>query len=204
MATCSNQLLENSLWWNGPDWLVLSPTQWPNRLLQRQQHDHVKQGLKMRAVLMAPQLITNPLLLRWSSFNHLVRIVVWIKRFCHNCRTSRNQRKLAAMSVDEASAAKKTVLKLIQADVMPELIGADQPPKGHYLAKYQIQHKEGLILICSRVRSDNPPKTYIPLHLKSLGTRVMVDSLHEELHHAGTGTLPVYCAERPRQSRQRS
>ncbi len=192
----SKKLLENSLWWNGPDWLVLSPTQWPNRLLQRQQPDHVKQGLKTRAVLMAPQPITNPLLLRWSSFNHLVRIVAWIKRFCHNSRTSRNQRKLAAMSVDEASAAKKTVLKLIQADVMPELIGADQPPKGHYLAKYQIQHKEGLILICSRVRSDNQPKTYIPLHLKSPGTRVMVDSLHEELHHAGTGTLLAHLAER--------
>ncbi len=131
-----------------------------------------------------------------SSFNHLVRIVAWIKRFCHNCRTSKNQRKLAAMSVDEASAAEKTVLKLIQADVMPELIEADQPPKGHYLAKYQIQHKEGLILICSRVRSDNQPKTYIPLHLKSPGTRAMVDSLHEELHHAGTRTLLAHLAER--------
>ena len=78
------QLLDCSLWWQGPEWLTASPKDWPK-------HPDINLGREipeLRAkVLMAIISFDTDLWEQYSSLDHLVRITAWLRRFTSNCMT---------------------------------------------------------------------------------------------------------------------
>ena len=84
-----------------------------------------------------------------------------------------------------------------QTETFEEIFAArrrgSQPPKGHPLAKFNLSITDiGILHLATRVRDprlQRQPKTVILLSLKSGLTRLLVESEHKRLLHAGTATL---------------
>ena len=84
------ELLESTQWWDGPPWLSLSPDNWPVRLdlvKQKEPPDH-----KPRVMLTRPP--DEDFTLRFSSYNHMLRIAAWCRRFAANAKTSGTEKRM--------------------------------------------------------------------------------------------------------------
>ena len=80
-----SELLDYSLWWNGPDWLDKSPSEWPEQLpLQpnRVEVDDPEMSLHTATQSVVPIVPIG----RFSTFNHLKRVTAWMLRFIGNCQ----------------------------------------------------------------------------------------------------------------------
>ena len=77
------ELLNSSLWWEGPPWLPLDPSCWPT---PKSQQPSILHEVK-EAVLVT---ITELPLADWrqfSSWDHVVRVLAWVNRFIARSRT---------------------------------------------------------------------------------------------------------------------
>ena len=80
----SSELLEHSLWWNGPAWLKLSPADWPKQSLLPP-NDIPEEEREVTLHLVSQHCAPVVPLERYSDFNCLKRITAWILRFTKNC-----------------------------------------------------------------------------------------------------------------------
>lgn len=84
-----SELLSNSLWWAGPDFLQKSENCWTNIHTNVADSSEINSELKKNITLAASQVNDNfldVLLNNHSSLNRLTRIVSCILRFLNNCR----------------------------------------------------------------------------------------------------------------------
>lgn len=113
---CSPLHLVKLRWWEGPCWLKNPPTELPNEDYRYDESD-INQEKKRTAVLSLTniQLQQDWYYRYFSKFNQIIRLVVWIRRFIHNCR-SRNNKVTGDLSLQEINDAEKRVLKLVQSE----------------------------------------------------------------------------------------
>ena len=81
-----SELLNRSLWWEGPTWLKEPSTGWPERLPippNAQQIEEKEVSLHVHSLTPTPVIPVD----RISSFVHLKRITAWIFRFIRNSQT---------------------------------------------------------------------------------------------------------------------
>ena len=72
-----SELLDHTLWWDGPIWLHQDPSQWPKQFnLPPPETEDEERELSLHAVL------SND----YSTFTRLKRVVSWNFRFIGNCR----------------------------------------------------------------------------------------------------------------------
>ena len=100
-----NQLVKSSLLWRGPDWLSAQPLQWPR--LQPSTPRSLPE-VKSNVLLISPTPPTcNTWFNRYSSFEHLNRIVAWMRRFVHNAKyPPRNRIKTDILTSEELHSSK--------------------------------------------------------------------------------------------------
>ena len=81
-----SELLEHDLWWKGPQWLLLPPSEWPKN---NSATDDTREGNDELSVITCNlATVEEPLIPtdKFSSFTRYKRVTGWIIRFIHNCK----------------------------------------------------------------------------------------------------------------------
>ena len=92
-----SELLDHTLWWNGPTWLGQSPDNWPQQSIlppngeakDEERDDSCALHTCVRAE--KESLISED---RYSRFTRLKRISAWVLRFRSNCCLKESQSKM--------------------------------------------------------------------------------------------------------------
>ncbi|XP_046391592.1 uncharacterized protein LOC124159726 [Ischnura elegans] len=112
-------LINSSLWWRGPEWLLSTQENWP----------------RQPEPLIVPQLFVvqaaeeNAILKRFSSITRLIRVMAYCLRFIARCQRSRIP-NTNFLSTSELAAARCKVLQLAQSFAFSEelkLLRAGKP-----------------------------------------------------------------------------
>ena len=89
-------LENNGLWWNGPRWLTTGEENWPENVDLQKVPPEAMEELKSSDFTVINLSVTSDIKLetlidshRFSSFDKLLRITAWVKRFVYNCRSSK-------------------------------------------------------------------------------------------------------------------
>ncbi|XP_067637293.1 uncharacterized protein [Eurosta solidaginis] len=98
-----------SLWTTGPEFLFGDETEWPNYV----EPDETKEELRTKPAFL---LTMNQLTLfeRYSSFQHMQRIVAWILRFRDNCTKVPEERKLSYLDPSDLKKANSVICRTVQ------------------------------------------------------------------------------------------
>ena len=79
-----SELLNYSLWWNEPNWLLLYPIGWPNPTsLQPNDLSQEMDEICVHSTLLSTQPVIP--LNHFSSFTQLKRVTAWLMLFVNNC-----------------------------------------------------------------------------------------------------------------------
>ncbi|XP_076302125.1 uncharacterized protein LOC143220345, partial [Lasioglossum baleicum] len=107
-GTSSAQLRDHPLWWHGPGWLISPPCTWDSALPAFITTEEEK---ATAASLHTSIPVAPPLLLRYSSFDRLLRIAAWCLRWRN---TSRRGSQSLELRPDELRQAELRVIQLAQ------------------------------------------------------------------------------------------
>lgn len=184
---------EQSLWWKGPDWLMMDPTQWP----RRPDINRERELPELRASVMKVSVATEEMGGRVSSFERLIRITAWIKRFINNCKGKQEPHSCSTLSSTELIAAKLTLLKHSQRAFYQQELSRLQNkrilPDNHPLASLSpFLDEDGVMRVGGRLQQSNlPVETTHPIILNSRSriVQLMVEQTHRTLLHSGTSTM---------------
>lgn len=90
------ELMDNRLWWSGPEWLVAAPKRWPNAKIElttdeqlairkevRKSNEEESKAsrLEQKAAIQAGAYAAETITLRFSRFRRLVRVVAYMRRW---------------------------------------------------------------------------------------------------------------------------
>lgn len=82
----ASELLNNNLWFHGPEWLLKSQEHWPKLELQPPTGINLEEKIRVNHV--ASVSTESDVLARFSNFNHLLRVTAFIMRFVNRARKS--------------------------------------------------------------------------------------------------------------------
>ena len=192
------QLKKHNLWWKGPKWLQLAPSNWPKQ-----------SNLSITTVCEERELChlttvqpKQPIIAfdRFSTFNRLKRVTAWIFRFISNTRTSTCTTKgpnvPPHLTVSELIAAENYWISIAQYEYFLneiELLKTNQAiPKDSGLPFRPFLDKTHLLRVGGRI--SNSKFSYskmhpIILHGKHPVTKLIIRSEHLCLLHAGPTLL---------------
>lgn len=181
------------LWWKGPVWLALDPSQWPRRPdinLERELPE-------LKAGIMLASVETEEMGLGISSYERLIRVVAWVLRFGSQCRGKGKSDLSLFLTLTELRLAKLAMMKHCQRTSYQEEFHQLQAKKtlasGHSLASLSpFIDEEGLLRVGGRLQhADLSSAITHPIILDSRShiVQLMVEQTHRTLLHAGSSTV---------------
>ena len=192
-----SELLEHELWWNGPEWLRLSPDNWPKQsyISPTENSDEEKVCLFTTVVSKSPIIDVD----RYSSFTKLKRVTAWSLRFINNCCARKNgsTRVISCLTVEELTAAETFWYSISQQDHFTEEFDALQSRSTIHgssclLPLHPFVDSSGLLRVGGRECNSKAPYSSqhpIILHGKHPIVRLLIRSEHLRLLHAGPKLL---------------
>ena len=115
------ELVCKDLWWNGPTWLRLTSNNWLSPMF------HSLVLLESTQVVMAvTPADTTALWKTFSSFDKLIRVVSWCRRFYYRCRQQAKEQSAAPLCLtsEEVASTKIVILRLSQQQSFPNVYQA--------------------------------------------------------------------------------
>ncbi|KAJ8985568.1 hypothetical protein NQ317_011530 [Molorchus minor] len=111
---CSPKQLLQSKWWEGPNWLLRPPEDWPTQEYQVDEDLVIQE----RKTGVSSALICSAKEFSWyytyfSKYQQIINLVGWIRRFIFNSRHA-NDLKRGRLSLEEVEEAENSVIKLLQ------------------------------------------------------------------------------------------
>ncbi|XP_075154241.1 uncharacterized protein LOC142227692 [Haematobia irritans] len=107
------ELMNNSLWWHGPEWLNQSPDDWPKSIVYNESPPEIRR-IETYHLLEADE----DLLARFSCWARALRVVSYVLRFCKRTR-SRLGFTSAAISHEEFMNTKTFLIHITQRRYFP-------------------------------------------------------------------------------------
>ena len=194
-GTTAGALIQSSLWWKGPSWLLRSPDHWPVKNLQDQV---LLPEVKSVAFVLETKQPAEDLSLRYSSFSKFINVISWICRFCSNTTKPQAERIWSSqLTVQEINAAEILLFKQQQAQFFPKeqialKSGMTVSSSSSIYSLRPILDSEGLIRVGGRLSQSELPYSQqhpIILHRKAHLTELLVQCLHVLHLHAGPTLL---------------
>lgn len=200
-------LVCHPLWWNGPDFLMELPSEWPKQPsnnigevtaeVKKSARDAVTFLVSSCSTVGTVQLIDEH---RYSSWFRMLRVHSWMLRFIHNCLSSEQNRLSGELNSDEFRDSEIVIIKACQQQAFPDEYKALVQKKSlscgsKLLVLNPCLDEDGLIRSNSRlVNADSlshDARYPIILPRRHGVTRLIVKFAHETgLHVSGTnGTL---------------
>lgn len=178
-----SELLDNDLWFNGP------PISSLNASHDLDDFDTVEEERKTSLTVSGGESILETLLLRNSSFSRLLRILVFIRRFISNCRSS-SRKQFSFISSSELTEALKVLVKYTQSVHFASEIETKNFSKP--LRKLNAFYDDcGILRVGGRLtwsKLGYDKKHPILLPKKSRLTELLIVYYHEKWLHAGVRT----------------
>ena len=191
-----SELIDHDLWWNGPDWLYLSPWEWPIDYSTRAPNSLEEEGSEIchhtTVVIRQPIVPLD----RYSSFTRLKRVTAWVLRFIHNCRSSEKSIN-ASLTVKELSEAETYWLSVAQescftGDIDTLKNDREIRSSSRLLPLHPFLDSSGVLRVGGREeRSKRQYHSQHPVILdgKHSLTKLVIRSEHVRLLHAGPTLL---------------
>ncbi|XP_054276611.1 uncharacterized protein LOC128995618 [Macrosteles quadrilineatus] len=152
-GTAPQDLINHTLWWNGPVWLCNSEENWPKSVCKSLPEESIPET-KILTVNTLSAVPDEPfsLLTRFSSWTTLLHVSAYLLRFIHNTRNKVKQ--IGNLTSQEIKEAHNLICKLVQREYFSEEISCLKSNKPcsvriRRLAPYL--DKDGLIRVGGRI-----------------------------------------------------
>lgn len=111
-----SQIIEDSLWWHGPKFLLQSVKDWPESIIHLSRTDQEARDVEARrAVTFATVQHDQSVIDRYSELGKLLRVAGYCFRFCSNASSSREGRTIGPLQPCEVDYALKSLIRSVQA-----------------------------------------------------------------------------------------
>lgn len=193
-----SDLINHTLWWNGPDWLQLEKENWPMQT-EIQSTELEMKKIKGLSVNQATMIESPEFIYKYSSYTKLVRVMAYALRFLHN---SFNKSKLSGyLSTIELKQARNKLAFIVQHECFTEEINTLQSQG--FLKKSKnignlnpfIDEKTKLLRVGGRLSNHIGPfdkKHPIVLPAKHYFTELVIQHAHQITLHGGNQLVLQY------------
>nr|CAI5837862.1 unnamed protein product [Callosobruchus analis] len=192
-----SQIGQSSLWWNGPEYLMLDPQYWPSSYQEIKVLSKLKtQEMALVSSLLTPSVTTHFPWDRFSSFSKLKRTMASMLRFIGNCSKAKSDRVTGPLTASQLSQAVERLVRVSQRESFvveyKDLLESKPLSSSSNLLELNPFMENKFIRVGGRLRnSDYPYKKKHPMiiHCKHPFTKLLYVYEHLRLFHAGTQLL---------------
>lgn len=215
-----NQIMDDELWWHGPQYLSQPVSYWPETLPNSTPLPMTEMEFERRQIVALNCVeIDDSIFSKFSELGKLLKVVAWCLRFSTNIRKRADERIIGKLTPIDIEKALKSVIHLAQAAVFSNEIHQLTLSKMNANQNIVIDSKSplknlnvflddnGLIRLNSRLSNlEGPYDTKFPLVIpaKHRLSWLIARSLHLRTAHAGPSLLLSTMRQRywPIQGRQ--